>query len=196
MNDTDERKTFCSSKGVVLTLRPVSQFKLDALRTSATEIPVPQYQMTIAGGGKVDHPMDEIIAKNQNRMDEWHEYQRQVKEQSALQAKRFTELVISEGVEIDVPGVDSEWQKNLDHFGIAVPGPEDLIARKLQYVYSEALVGGDDVAALISQILSVSQIPEEQVAKIRNSFRTTTERNAPRPARKNKRKVAVKQPDV
>lgn len=194
MTDTDERKTFVSSKGVTLTLRPVSQFKLDALRTSAAEIPVPQYQMTIAGGGKVDHPMDEIIAKNQNRMDEWLQYKAAVNEQNRLQAKRFSELVISEGVEIEVPGVESEWQKNMEHFGIVVES--DAIARKLQYIYSEMLVGGDDIAALISQILSVSQIPEEAVAKIRNSFRTQTQRDATGPARKGKRKVAIQQPNV
>lgn len=194
MNDTDERKTFVSSKGVTLTLRPVSQFKLDALRTSAAEIPVPQYQMTIAGGGKVNHPMDEIIAKNQNRMDEWLQYKTAVNEQNRLQAKRFSELVISEGVEIEVPGVESEWQQNMERFGIVVES--DPISRKLQYIYSEMLVGGDDIAALISQILAVSQIPEEAIAKIRNSFRSQTERNAARPSGKNKRKVAVKQPDV
>jgi len=192
--DPDSKKTFCSSKGVVLTLRPVSQFKLDALRTSTQEIPIPQYQMTIAGGEKVAHPMDEIIAKNQGRMDEWLEYQRQVKEQAALQAKRFTELVISEGVEIEVPGTDSEWQKNMNHFGIDVP--EEPIARKLNYIYSETLVGGEDIAALVSQILSVSQVDEEAVAKIRNSFRSKAERSTPGPIGKNKRKVAKQQPDV
>ena len=191
---SDERKTFCSSKGVVLTLRPVSQFKLDALRTSTTEIPVPQYMMTIAGGEKVPHPMDEIIAKNQNRMNEWIAYRQAVHEQTALQAKRFTELVISEGVEIEIPGLDSEWQKNMDHFGIKVP--EEPIARKLQYIFSETLVGGEDIAALVSQILSVSQISEEAVAKIRNSFRSAPQRDTPRPAGKSKRKVAVQQPDV
>lgn len=191
---TDAQKTFVSSKGIELVLKPVSQFKLDALRTSTTEIPIPQYQMTIAGGGKVDHPMDEIIAKNQNRMDEWLQYKAAVNEQNRLQAKRFSELVISEGVEIEVPGTDSEWQKNMEHFGIVVES--DAIARKLQYIYSELLVGGDDIAALISQILSVSQIPEEAVAKIRNSFRSQTEGNTTRPARKSKKQLAIQQPNV
>lgn len=194
MTDLDERKTFVSSKGVTLTLRPVSQFKLDALRTSAAEIPVPQYQMTIAGGGKVAHPMDEIIAKNQGRMDEWLEYKAAVNEQNRLEAKRFSELVISEGVDLEIPGIDSEWQKNMEHFGILVES--EPIPRKLQYIYSEMLVGGDDIAALISQILSVSQIPEEAVAKIRNSFRAQTERNAARATGKGKKQVAEQQPNV
>lgn len=190
----EEQKTFVSSKGVTLMLRPVSQFKLDAVRTSSKEIPVPQYEMTIAGGGKVFHPMDAIIAKNQGRMDEWLQYQNEVKEQAALHTKRFTELVISEGVEIEVPGTDSEWQRNMDRFGIVVP--EEPIARKLQYIYLEALVGGEDIAALLSQILSVSQIPEEAVAKIRNSFRSATQQHPTGPTGKSKRKMAKHQPDV
>ena len=191
---TDERKTFCSSKGVVLNLRPVSQFKLDALRTSGEEIPVPQYQMTIAGGAKVNHPMDETIAKNQNRMDEWLAYKKAVADQNRLQAQRFSELVITEGVEIEVPGIDSEWQKNMDHFGIKVPA--EPIARKLNYIYSETLVGGEDIAALISQILAVSQIEEEAVAKIRNSFRTSAKRDSASSTRKKKKRVEKQQPDV
>jgi hypothetical protein len=195
MNDNlDERKTFVSSKGVVLNLRPVSQFKLDALRTSTEEIPVPQYTMTIAGGEKISHPMDEIIAKNQGRMDEWIKYKQAVHEQNTLQSKRFTELVISEGVELEIPDKDSEWQKNMEHFGILVP--EEPIARKLHYIFSETLVGGEDIAALISQILSVSQISEEAVAKIRNSFRTQAQRDTTQRTGKNKRKVAERQPDV
>lgn len=190
----EERKTFCSSKGVVLNLRPVSQFKLDALRSSTVEIPVPQYQMTIAGGAKVAHPMDEIIAKNQGRMDEWIEYQTALKHQSRTQAKLFTELVISEGVDIEVPPVDSDWQRSMDHFNIVIP--EEPIARKLAYIYNETLVGGEDIAALVSQILSVSQISEEAVAKIRNSFRSSQERNIPDPVRKGKGKVAKRKSNV
>jgi hypothetical protein len=192
--DLDGKKTFCSSKGVELTLRPVSQFKLDAIRTSSKEIPVPQYEMTIAGGGKVLHPMDEIIAKNQGRMDEWNQYQAEVREQASLHASRFTEMIIFEGVDIEVPGTDSEWQKNMEHFGIIVK--DDPIARKLQYVYAETLVGAEDMTALVSQILSVSQLPEEAVAKIRNSFRTPEKRDTPRRPGKNKRKVEEQQPNV
>jgi hypothetical protein len=150
--------------------------------------------MTIAGGGKVLHPMDEIIAKNQNRMDEWLGYQAQIRERDRLSSERFSELVIWEGVEIEVPGTDSEWQKNMQHFGI--PVREEPIARKLQYVYSEFLIGPEDLTALISQIMSVSQIPEEAVAKIRNSFRTPAQRNTAGPTRKNKRKMEKQQPDV
>lgn len=187
--EMDERKTFVSARGVTLTLRPVSQFKLDAVMSSRETIPVPQYQMTIAGGARVDHPMDAIIAKNQGREDEWNQYLTRVQEQKSLEARRFTELVLFEGVEIDVPGLDSEWQKTAEHFGIKLPGIDQPIERKLQYIYTETLLGGEDITGLISQILSVSQIPEEAIAKIRESFRTFTKRNTNQRAPKNKRKM-------
>lgn len=194
MENMDERKTFVSSKGVTLVLRPVSQFKLDAMRTSAPDIPIPQYQMTIAGGAKVDHPMDEIIAKNQNRMDEWLEYKKAVHEQNRRQSELFSEMLISEGVEVEVPGIESDWQKSMDHFGIKVP--DEPIARKMRYVYYETLAGPEDLVALISQILSASQMPEEDVAKIRNSFRVTSQRSPTGRTGKSKRKVAKLEPDV
>jgi hypothetical protein len=192
--DLDERKTFCSAKGITLKLRPVGQFKLDALRTSKVEVPIPQYQMTIAGGQKVDHPMDEIIAKNQNRMDEWLAYKREVAEQNRLQAERFSEMVIYDGVDIEVPGPDSEWQRQMDHFGIKIP--DEPIARKLKYVYSEALVGPEDLGALVSQIMSISQVDEEVIAKMRASFRVRTNGHSSRPTGKGKGKVEKQEPDV
>jgi hypothetical protein len=194
MATSDENKTFCSAKGITLKLRPVGQFKLDALRTSKIEVPVPQYEMTIAGGQKVKHPMDETIARNQNRMDEWLTYRKAVAEQNRLQAERFSEMVIFEGVEIDVPGPESEWQKQMDHFGILVP--EEPIARKLKYVYLEALVGPEDMGALVSQIMSLSQVDEEVIAKMRESFRVRTNGHSARPTRKGKKKMEKQEPDV
>lgn len=187
---TDERKTFCGPKGFVLTLRPVSQFKIDDLRASNPEIPIPQYEMELAGGAKVNHPMDETIARNKGRLDEWNEYLERKRIAAKEQAELFSQLLISEGVDIEVPGIDSEWQKEMDHYHIKVPAPDHPIERKLKYIYHTALVGVEDVVALVSQILSVSQVSEEVVAKIRNSFRSSEKRNPISPPPKAKRKVA------
>jgi len=182
----ETQKTFCSSKGIELALRPVSQFKLDSLRASADEIPVPTYTMNVVGTD-VQYPMDEEIARNKGRLPEWEEY---LKAKSVLErdkAKRFTDLLIWDGVDVDVPDEDSEWQKTSVAFGIKVP--TDPIARKLHYVYTELLIGGEDIANLVSQILSVSQMDQEVVEKIRNSFRSQPKRNPDRPVRPRKRKV-------
>jgi hypothetical protein len=184
--DSNPKRTFCSSKGIELLLKPVSQFKLDSLRSSAEEIPVPTYTMSVLGND-VPYPMDEEIAKNKGRLDEWNAY---LKARSALErdkAKKFTDLLIWDGVEIDVPGPDSEWQKTSEIFGIKIP--TDPIARKLHYVYTELLISQEDIVNLVSQILSVSQMDEEVVRKIRESFRSKKERNVDLPVRKAKGKV-------
>ena len=186
---TEAPKTFCSARGIQLVLRPVSQFKLDSQRASNEEIPVPTYTMNVLGND-VPYPMDEEIARNTGRLDEWKEY---LKAKSALErdkAKKFTDLLIYDGVDIEVPGPESEWQTTSDIFGIKIP--TDPIARKLHYVYTEVLISQEDIVNLISQILSVSQMDEEVVRKIRDSFRAQKKRNADSTVRQAKRKVAVK----
>lgn len=186
---TENYKTFCSSKGVELRLKPVSQFKLDALRASFQDIEPPTYFMDVLGE-KRPHPMDEEIARNQGRLDEWNEYLRLKSAAAREQSKKVSELLIWEGIELDVPGPDSEWQRVSAAFGIVLS--DDPIQRKAQYVYNEVLVGGEDVASLISQIMAVSQIDEEVVQKIRDSFRAQKKRNADLPVRQTKRKVGNK----
>lgn len=187
-------KTFVSSKGVELALRPVSQFKLDSLKASFKEVPIPQYEMTIVGGEKVRHPMDATIAQNQGRMDEWNEYLKAKSANERDKAKRSTDLLFFEGVDVEIPGPDSEWQKTSEYFGIKIPA--DPIERKLHYIYNETLVGGEDIVNLVAQIFEVSQMDEEVVRNIRESFRARKKRNADQPVHPKNGKVAVKQPDV
>lgn len=192
--DKSEFKTFSSSKGVVIELRPVSQFKIDTLRASQEEVPVPIYVAETVAGEKQEFPLDEIIAKNKDRMDEWEAYQARKHAVEADHAKKFMELIIWEGVSVEVPGPDSSWQKTSEHFGIRIP--ENEIERKLFYVYNELLGTSQDIGDLISAILSVSQIDEEAVAKLRNSFRSGIQRETNRNLSKKQRALEDKEPDL
>ena len=190
MDSTSEVKTYSSSKGVTLRLKPVSQFKIDTLRTSKEEIPAPVYEATTVGGDKLNYPLDEEIARNQGRLPEWNAYLEKKKVFDADHAKKFMELMIWEGVDVDVPDCDSEWQKSSDYFGIKVP--ENPIERKLFYVYNELLGTPEDIGELISQIFSVSQIDEEAVAKLRSSFRAGIQRKADSRLPKKQKQLADK----
>jgi len=183
----DNLKTFCSSKGVELLLKPVSQFKLDSVRASFEDIPALTYTMNVLGND-VEYPMDEQIARNKGRLDEWQDYLKAKSKFERDKAKRVTDLLIYDGVDIEVPGPDSDWQKMSEAFGIKVP--VDLIQRKLHYIYTEVLIGQEDIANLVSQLLSISQIDEEVIRKIRESFRVKQKRDADRPLREKKGKVA------
>ena len=160
---------------MTLHLKPVSQFKIDTLRTSKEDLPAPTYEAKVAGGASLFVPLDEESARNKGRLEEWNAFVEQRKISEAAHAKKFLELMIWEGVDVEVPGTDSEWQTTSDYFGIKVP--ENPIERKLFYVYNELLGTPEDIGDLISQIFSVSQIDEAAVAKLRASFRS----GAPRP---------------
>lgn len=185
----DTTKTFTSPKGIVLKLRPVSQFKLDTMRASQEEVPIPTYKMNVVGED-VDYPLDETIAKNKGRLDEWNEYLKKKAESSKENAMRFSELLIWDGIDIEVPDENSEWQKSCDAFGIKTPSVDEPIKRKMFYVYNEFLVSPEDLANLVSQILIVSQMDEKAVAKIRESFRPKKERDTDKGTGEKKGKVA------
>lgn len=189
--DAVEPKTFTSSRGAKLQLRPVSQFKLDMLRTSRIEIPVPTYEMQVAGGESLNYPMDAEIAKNKNRLDEWNAYLAKKQKADAEFSKKFAELLIWEGVDIEVPNGDSEWHKSNVHFGITIP--DNPFEAKAQYIYSEFLGTQEDIGNLIAEILSVSQMDEEAVGKLRNSFRAALSRKTDSRLPKKQRKVESQQ---
>lgn len=175
-------KTFTSSRGVEINLKPISQFKIDSWKASKIELPKPTYEAEVAGGEKLLVPLDEEIARNKGRQDEWFAYQ---KEQSRLDAeftKRLADMAFWYGVEIEVPGADSEWQKVSDHLGLKIP--DDPIERKLRFIYEEVLGTPDDIKNLLVEILAVSQVDEEVVAKLRNSFQPGVQRKADSRVRK------------
>jgi len=175
-----------TSKGVDLVLKPVSQFKIDSLRMSKVELPVPTYTMKVVGGESLNYPMDEAIAKNQDRMDEWNAYVAEKAKADSEYMKKFLDLLIWESVEIEIPDKESEWQKANDYFGIKIP--DSAVERKLFYVYNECLGSPDDIGELMADIFSVSKIiDEEAVTKLRASFRLGVSRQANSRVRKAKK---------
>jgi hypothetical protein len=186
-------KTFKSSKDVEIELRPVSQFKIDTLRSAKHDLPRPTYQAPVVGGGFQEIPLDEQIATNKGRLDEWHEYEAARAKQEADYAKKFLELMIWDGVSIAVPDIDSDWQKNSAYFGIEIP--VNPIERKLFYVYNELLGTPADIGNLIAEIFTVSQIDEEAVAQLRNSFRSSVQKPTHRNGGK-KQKPVASEPDL
>jgi hypothetical protein len=162
-------ETFTTSKGVGLSLKAVSQFKIDALRAAKADIPVPTYKFQVVGGEEQEYPLDAEIAKNKDRLDEWIEYVLSKNKAESEYAKKFFEMMVWEGVDITVPGTESDWQKTSEYFGIKIP--ENPIERKTFYVYNELIGTAEDVGELIAGILSVSGVDEKAVSTIRESFR-------------------------
>jgi hypothetical protein len=186
----EDKSIFTTSSGATLKLHPIHTFKLDAIRSSKTEIPAPTYEVTVAGGDRINIPLDEEAAKNKDRLEEWRSYLDEKARHEADYARRFTEFLVWEGVEVDVPGKDSDWQKQCDYFKINVPDEE--IPRKFLYVSSELLTSVEDMGGLIAQIMSVSNVDEEVVERIRNSFRLALQKQTIKRSVKKQRRMAGK----
>lgn len=159
-------KEFTSKKGLKLALRPVSQFKLDTMRASKKEIPAPMYTMTTVTGTQ-QVPLDEEIATNQGRLEEWNEYKALHQKVEAEFGKKFFALLVWDGTDFEIP---PSWEEECAFFGIELP--ENPIARKVQYVYDQVLSGPEEMGDLMADIMLVSQLSQEVVDNLRASFRS------------------------
>lgn len=188
-------KIFTSSKGIVIALRPVSQHKLNSMRNAKVEVPVPTYRVQTVGGDGQEFLLDETSAKNKNRLDEWNEYLAAKKIEDTKYSEKFANFLIWEGVNVVVPGPESNWQKTNDYFGIKTP--DDPIARKTLYVYNELLGVAEEVGDLIAEILAVSAVIDEEAAKkLRRTFRPDTQRETDRELPEVEGAVEHKKPTV
>lgn len=175
---------------MTIELKPVSQFKIDTLRSSKVEPLPPTYEVKTVTGDVQVFPLDETIATNKDRLPEWNSYLSEKKKLEAEYAKKFLELMIWEGTEVTVPDIESEWQKSNDYFGIVIP--DNIVARKMFYVTNEILATQEDVGNLLAEILTVSKIDEEVVDKLRASFRVAIQGQADSRPTQSKRKLANK----
>lgn len=164
--------SWTSSNGKKVTIRPVSLFKLDTMRASKKELPVPVYVATTVAGEKQEYPMDEVIAQNQGRQEEWKAYLAEKAKQEALYSRRYFSLLIWDGVDIEP---SEKWIEEATYFGTL---PENKIERKVQYVYDEILMTGEDANELMAEILQISQVSKEAVDKLRASFRARAQGKA------------------
>jgi hypothetical protein len=167
-------KTFTSSNGRTVTIRPVSQFKIDTIRGSKKEISVPTYSVTNVAGDVQEFPLDEEIAKSQGREAEWAEYKKANAKNEAAFAKKYFSLLIWDGTDVEI---SPEWEEECAFFGTL---PENRIEKKVQYVYDQILMTPEDMNDLMAEILLVSQISKEVVDNLRTTFRSRIQRNAHR----------------
>lgn len=188
-----EKKTFVSSRGFTLNLKPVSPHKLDAVRTSMDAIDVPTYEINSVGGIE-NHPLTAEIAKEKDRLLDWNTYLLKKQEYDKEMNKRMSELMVWDGVDIEVPDENSDWHKQCTRLHIKVP--TDPIDRKMLYVYGEFVGTPEDMFNLISQVLSVSTQNEEVIQRMRDSFRANQERKANPPLREGQGQVELEKPNV
>lgn len=186
--------TFVSSKGVEISIKPVSQFKIDALRASKIEPEIPTYTVKTVTGEEQTFQLDGKSAVTRNMEAEWEAYVTARNKAEAENAKAFFELLVWDGVDVEVPGEGSSWDLANKHFGIKVPA--DPYALKAHYVYTELLGKTEDIGELMAAIFKASGVDEEAVERLRKSFRIGVSGTANRPVSNRTRKLESKVKDV
>lgn len=167
---------YTSSRGIDVPLKAVSQFKIDALRTSR-EIPeAPTYEAEVFGGEKETLELDAVAAENQDRMEEWKEYQKALLKERSEFGVRFNTLIVFEGVDLEPPGEDSDWEKSCKALGLKIP--ENPVDRKIFFINTEMLGTPEDMGGLVTAIFESSKFSPEVIQKMKATFRSAMEGKA------------------
>ena len=161
-----------TTSGVEFIIKPVSQYAVTQLRMTRKVIPVPTYKVKLAGGDMEEVDFDATYVKDHADdpaiAEKWKAYIEEVNEDISKFNDRFGRMIILMGTEIDVPGVDSEWQKEQEYIGYTPPtaGPE----RKIYYMLQSVMTDDNDVNRLASEVLALGRVDMEKVRLARDSF--------------------------
>lgn len=167
---------YTSTKGIDIPLKAISQFKIDAFRASREIPPAPTYEAEVLGGEKETLELDEIAAESQGRMDEWKEYQAALAKERTEFGVNFNRLITYEGVDLDAPGEDSDWEKSCKALGLKIPN--NPVDRKVFYINTELLGTPEDMGQLVTAIFESSKFSPEVIKKMKETFRAAVERAA------------------
>lgn len=161
-------------------------------------MPVPTFEVKVLGGEVEKVNYDATYAKEHADDPEvqrkWADYLREVALVNSEYNDRFGRMIILMGTEIDVPGEDSDWQKEQEFIGFLPPlvgSPE----RKIFYMMQSVLSDDRDVQRLAGEVLSLGRVDMEYVRLARESFRLDkkreTDKQAPQEAKRVEGKLTL-----
>jgi len=173
-------KTFTTISGIEFKIKPISQNAIRQLNLSRKVPVVPTFKVPVLGGGFEDMPYDETYVKEHEEdpeiVEKWLNYQIAVETELMDYSNRLGRMVILMGTEIDVPGIESDWQKEQEYLGMTPPaeGPE----RKVYYMLNAVLTDDRDGGSLTGEVLALGRVDMESAQRVRDSFRIEQTRKA------------------
>ena len=169
---------FTLSDGSKLKIRSVSPFMLGRLKPAVEKEfkadKAPTYKVETVGGGIQEFLHDETTLDveddpEQTRInrDKWIKFHAQSALASLETNRRFLRLLLRRGVDVKVPE-DDAWLA--DHKASGIEIPEDPVELKIMYIQDELIHSKSDWSRLIDEIMSLSDITEEDVAAATETF--------------------------
>lgn len=168
----DAPRTFTTSRGYTVRFRNIA-YLLNKLATP--KIDPPTYEVKTKTGVTEIHAHDETTLKTDEERAAWKEYLARHNAAWRKYDLDFTRLILMHGVIVDMPA-DDTWVKQQEFTGIAVP--TDPLERRWHWLETELVAGGADVNAIIIGVLAESEVSEEVLASMADSFRHPLGQNA------------------
>ncbi len=176
----EEARTYKTISGIEFRIKPISQYALNKLNTSRKEPALPLFKKETAGGGFDEIPYDkqyvEDHADDQEIQSKWYEYRKAVDIELSEYSALLGRMIILMGTEIEVPGMESEWQKEQEYLGFEPP--VDPAERKVYYMLQSILTDDRDASNLMAEVLSLGRVDMEYVRRVRESFQVVKKRKA------------------
>ena len=184
MSDNKAR-VFVTSAGVEIQLRSVSRSLITEVMASVETPSPPMSHTTVELPGQDPYVEDHVMsdgseAENDEDRKAWADYQAALQNANRTRSERFIKTLLLPGIDIQLPA-DDRWERLQKFLGVNVPQEE--FARAYHYLTTELLVTDDDTIGIISAILRLSSVQEEDIAKMESLFRDSV-RSAQRPAAK------------
>lgn len=171
-NEDGASRTFTTSRGYTVRFRNIA-YLLNKL--PAPKIDPPTYEVPTKTGVTEIHAHDETTLKTDEERAAWKEYLARHNAAWRKYDLDFTRLILMHGVIVDMPA-DDTWVKQQEFTGIAVP--TDPLERRWHWLETELVGGGADVNAIIIGVLAESEVSEEVLASMADSFRYPLGQNA------------------
>lgn len=170
------KASFTGVNGVTITFRSVSPFLIDRLRASFQMPEPPTYTATTVTGATETHKhdSDSIQSASPEEKAAYDGYLMSVRQTNVRQQEAFTRLLLSRGVEVDVPA--NGWVEDQEALGVNVP--TEANARKVHYILTEIIGSPDDLVTILGYIMERTGVKKEATDAAMSSFRRATKRGS------------------
>lgn len=171
----DDLRSFVTSTGREIPLRPIASETLDDLRLmiqKAEEIRPPTYTVQILDGeGTEEVEHDLTTLKTDEDRAAWDEYQQRLEKASGECNKKVTRTYLTFGIDTDPP--DDGWEEDFEFCGISIP--EKAAERKVFYFERVALSDPADQMLFVQQVYLISELSVEALERADATFQRGVE---------------------
>lgn len=170
-------REYVSSNGKTVQLMPVSDALIQNVLRQVDIPDRPTYTLDILGGKAQEkhYHTDKTIEAfgTPDEEVEWQQYKAKLSIAMKERNMKITRLILARGIVIP----DQDWEAWLSEMkSLGAEPPEDATERRIFYIRAELLPNTSDVISCMIAVMALSDIPQEVVRSIEDSFRRALQR--------------------